>query len=68
MNVIAMIPLILGEHKKSDSEYLDTCRKKRNIVEYDCVGGATKEDVEELRDFVQEFRDEVLAWLKTIKI
>lgn len=65
MNVIAMIPLILGHHKKDDSDYVDTCRRKRNTVEYDCVGGATKEDVQELRDFVLEFQVEVIKWLKS---
>jgi len=63
MNTIAMIPLILGNHKKDDADYLETCRRKRNIVEYDCVGGATTEDVKELREFVQEFQKEVLNWL-----
>lgn len=63
MNTIAMIPLILGNHKKDDADYLDACRRKRNIVEYDCVGGATTEDVKELREFVQEFQKEVLTWL-----
>ncbi len=63
MNTIAMISLILGNHKKDDADYLDACRRKRNIVEYDCVGGATIEDVKELREFVQEFQKEVLTWL-----
>ncbi|MDO9182863.1 MAG: hypothetical protein Q7U04_10670 [Bacteriovorax sp.] len=63
MNTFAMIPLILGAHKKDDSDYLDACRRKRNIVEYDSVGGATAEDVKELREFVQEFQKEVLTWL-----
>lgn len=63
MNTIAMIPLILGEHKNEDRDYLDACRRKRNIVEYDCIGGATSEDVKELREFVKEFQKEVLAWL-----
>lgn len=64
MNTIAMIPLILGEDKIDDAEYLDTCRRKRNTVEYDCVGGATKNDVQELREFVIEFHEEVLKWLE----
>jgi hypothetical protein len=59
MNVIATISYILGEDKKVDSEYLDSCRKKRNIVEYDCVDGATEKDVTELREFIVEFRDSV---------
>lgn len=56
MNTIAMIPLILGNHKKDDADYLDTCRRKRNIVEYDCVGGATAKDVKELREFLRNFK------------
>lgn len=68
MNTIAMIPFLLGDHKKDDADYLDTCRRKRNIVEYDCVGGATAEDVKELREFVQEFQKEVLTWLSNQKI
>jgi hypothetical protein len=63
MNTILMIPFILGSHKKDDADYLDACRRKRNIVEYDSVGGATAEDVRELREFVQEFQKEVLTWL-----
>lgn len=51
------MPVILGDEYKKDSDYLHLCRKKRNVVEYDMVGGATAEDVKELRDFVQEFRE-----------
>jgi hypothetical protein len=67
MNTIAMIPLVLGEVKRDDSEYLDTCRRKRNTVEYDCVGGVTENDVKELREFVIEFRELILKWLKKNK-
>ena len=35
------LPLILGADRKDDAAYLDTCRTKRNTVEYDMVGGAT---------------------------
>lgn len=34
---LAALPEILGETKKADAEYLNDCRKKRNIVEYDDV-------------------------------
>ena len=47
-----------------DAEYLDDCRKKRNIVEYDDVGGASASDADELVGFVKNFRDEVITWLK----
>lgn len=60
---IMAMPLILGESKNADSNYLDACRTKRNKVEYDYVGGATAEDARELLEFVKELREEVLAWL-----
>lgn len=61
---LASLPEILGEAKKADAEYLDDCRKKRNIVEYDEVGGASESDVDELIEFVKDLRDEVMNWLK----
>jgi len=35
---IQSLSLILGSEKTDDVNYLDTCRAKRNIVEYDYVG------------------------------
>ena len=61
---LAALPEILGETKKADAEYLNDCRKKRNIVEYDDVGGASESDADELIGFVKEFKDEIIAWLK----
>ena len=58
------LPFILGDKKKSDAEYLDACRAKRNTVEYDFVGGATEADADELVEFVHELEEEVLVWLK----
>jgi hypothetical protein len=37
---IAALPLVLGDRWKEESEYLETCRRKRNIVEYDRKGGS----------------------------
>jgi uncharacterized protein (UPF0332 family) len=53
---LAALSEILGEAKKADAEYLDDCRKKRNIIEYNCVGGASESDADELIMFVKEFR------------
>ena len=61
--VMAM-PLILGKSRKADAEYLDSCRNKRNTVEYGYVGGASEDDAEELLDFTRELKREVLEWLK----
>jgi len=54
----------IGETKKEDAEYLSDCRKKRNIVEYEYVGGASDSDADELIEFVKDLRDKVMNWLK----
>ncbi len=60
---LAALPLILGEDRKADAEYLDTCRRKRNTAEYDRAGAATGRDAEELLRFARALRRDVLAWL-----
>lgn len=60
MNTIALIPEFLGRDKKEYSDYLDTCRRKRNTVEYDSIGGVTKADVKELQEFVIELKSAVV--------
>lgn len=61
---IQSIPLILGQDRKKDTEYLDACRSKRNTVEYDYVGAATEQDADELIEFAFEMKKDVLVWLK----
>jgi len=61
---IAALPLILGNDHKDDADYLDTCRAKRNTVEYEMAGAATRQDAAELVDLAKELREEVLDWLK----
>jgi len=61
---IQTLPLILGSEHRPDANYLDACRKKRNIVEYDYVGGATEDEASELAAYVLELREKVLEWLK----
>lgn len=63
---IHAIPLILGDEYREGAEYLDTCRIKRNSVEYDMVGGATYSDAEELIAFVIKFREVVRDWVERI--
>ena len=60
---IQALPLILGNKRKDDAEYLNSCRSKRNIVEYDYVGGVTEHDANELIEFVKELKANVLEWL-----
>lgn len=58
------LPLVLGENWRSEADYLESCRRKRNVVEYDRVGDASELDVQELRDFIRDFQAAVTDWLK----
>lgn len=61
---IQAMPLVLGKGRKGDAKYLDACRMKRNVVEYDYVGGATEDDANELVGFAADLREDVLIWIK----
>jgi hypothetical protein len=61
---IQALPLILGSKRDADANYLDTCRVKRNTVEYDRIGATSDGEVMELIEFVDELRADVLVWLK----
>lgn len=61
---IQALPLILGSEHRADVDYLDACRRKRNIVECNYVGDATENEVSELAAYVLELRENVLDWLK----
>ena len=61
---IQALPLILGDHRKGDAEYMDACRSKRNILEYDYVGGVTDRDADELIEFVKALKKDIVDWLK----
>jgi hypothetical protein len=58
------MPLILGDSRGADAEYLDTCRKKRNIVEYERAGSISVTEADELLAFATEFRAVVTNWLR----
>jgi hypothetical protein len=62
---LAALPLILGNERKDDADYLDTCRAKRNTAEYDAAGTVGQSEADELRQFTRELRTDVIAWLKT---
>jgi hypothetical protein len=62
---IQAMPLVLGSEKKGDAAYLDSCRVKRNTVEYDYVGGASDSDANELIAFTEGLREEIFGWLES---
>jgi hypothetical protein len=58
------LPLILGESRRADADYLDVCRSKRNTAEYDSPGQVSAAEAKELAAFVRELRGDVIAWLE----
>lgn len=60
---IQALPLIIGKEKEKDATYLDSCRIKRNKVEYDYTGGVTHNEADELIHFTKELKTTVINWL-----
>jgi hypothetical protein len=61
---IQALPMILGDTRMDDTDYLEACRTKRNTIEYDMAGASTDADAEELLEFARSLRKDVLDWLK----
>jgi hypothetical protein len=55
--------LILGPAHQPNIDYFDTCRQKRNQVNYDHSGLTSDREAEELLEKATEFRDLVEAWV-----
>jgi hypothetical protein len=45
------------------ADYLNNCRSKRNITDYDRAGEVSDAEVEELLTEVLSFRTDLLNWL-----
>lgn len=61
---IQALPLILGAGRKVAADFLDACRSKRNIVEYDRIGAVSGAELVDLVELVKELQEEVLQWLR----
>ena len=61
---IQALGLILGPDRTADVEYLEVCRKKRNVIEYDAAGSVSDRDADELVALVVELRQAVVGWLR----
>jgi hypothetical protein len=62
--VIQALPFAMGPQFSSIRNYLDNCRRKRNVSEYDAVGTISKKEAEDLHKTVREFKTKVERWLK----
>ena len=61
---IQSLPIILGDQREKDAKYLDSCRKKRNELEYIRVDVVTLREADELIEFCKELLADVESWLK----
>ncbi len=58
------LELAIGQQVSTFVEYFDSCRRKRNQVDYSLASAATSTEAEELIQKAEEFRDLVEQWIK----
>ena len=58
------VKLALGKGSTPLIAYFDTCRRKRNIIDYDQAEVATETEAAELLKKAKEFRGAVEAWVR----
>lgn len=54
----------MGEEYTSTCAYLDNCRRKRNVSEYDAAGTISDTEAADLLKTAKNLRDDVLEWLR----
>lgn len=60
-----MLPEIMGTQAQPRADYLNACRSKRNITDYDRAGEISETEVTEILDEARVFRADLIAWLRT---
>jgi len=58
-----VLPEIMGKAEQGRADYLDSCRRKRNIADYDTAGVISDSEVEEILEETKSFRKDVVDWL-----
>jgi hypothetical protein len=59
-----VLPEIMGHPAQSRADYLDNCRSKRNVTDYDRAGEISDREVEEILAEARAFRSDVVSWLR----
>jgi len=60
---IELLPVLLGDQQRRGATYLDACRRKRNVAEYERAEATTLAESQALHAAVRELQEEVLTWL-----
>jgi hypothetical protein len=58
------IPELMGIREKERADYFDSCRRRRNIADYDAAGEISVAEARELYTEAVTFRQDVLTWLR----
>jgi uncharacterized protein (UPF0332 family) len=53
----------LGKPGETLADYFETCRRKRNLIDYDASEVVTDTEAQELLDKAEEFREMVEKWI-----
>src|SRR5712692_7739125 len=64
MTTFEALEIAIGSPISALVTYFDTCRRKRNQVDYDLVNAATETEAEELIQKAEEFRDLIEEWIR----
>lgn len=59
-----VLPKIMGSKARKRADYLDACRTKRNVADYDRAGEISEVEVAEILDEARNFHRELLVWLR----
>lgn len=62
--VIQALPLVMGNNFSVIRDYLDNCRRKRNVCEYDAAGTVSEKELNDLLALVENFKSQVEDWLR----
>ncbi len=64
---IALLPVFLGDGQRRGATYLDACRRKRNVAQYDRADTISPAESKALLAAARELQDEVIAWLAEVR-
>ena len=55
---------IMGRGEQGRVDYLDSCRRKRNVADYDAAGKVSEAEVDELLREARLFLQNVMQWIR----
>jgi uncharacterized protein (UPF0332 family) len=60
-----VLPELLPSAEPDRADYFDSCRRKRNMADYDVAEAISKAEAEELLEEAHAFRSEIITWMES---